>query len=101
MVVGIFRNRLREDGTADYGPTAERMVELVQKVPGFRGMKAFAAEDGERVTLFEFESLEAIDEWSRDPEHQEAQRRGREEFYAEYELWICEPARHSVFRHES
>ncbi len=96
-IVGIFRNRLREEGTEAYGPTADRMVELVERVPGFRGIKTFTADDGERVSIFEFESLEASDAWRADLEHQEAQRRGREEFYAEYELVVCRPIRRNRF----
>lgn len=100
MVVGIFRSRLREIGSEGYGSTAERMEALVREIPGFRSLKTFIAEDGERVSLFEFESLEALDAWKRHPEHLEAQRRGREEFYAAYELLICNPIRHMTFERE-
>ena len=60
MIIGIFRSRLRETqaqpGSA-YGEVAERMEELARSMPGFRSVKSFAAADGERVTLFEFERL--------------------------------------------
>ncbi|MAE96467.1 MAG: antibiotic biosynthesis monooxygenase [Deltaproteobacteria bacterium] len=100
MIIGIFRSRLRETGTEDYPAVAERMVELVARVPGFRGIKSFAAEDGERVSIFEFESLAALDSWKRDAEHLVAQRRGREEFYESYELQICQPLRTSHFQRD-
>ena len=97
MIVGVFRNRLRAEGTEDYPATAERMVELVAKVPGFREVKTFEAEDGERVSIFFFDDLEAVDAWKRDAEHLVAQRRGREDFYESYELYVCEPVRTARF----
>jgi heme-degrading monooxygenase HmoA len=96
LVIGIFRNRLRE-GAAGYPATAERMEALVSKLPGFLGIKTFRAEDGERVSLFAFESLAALEAWRDHPEHRVAQRRGRDEFYAEYTLQICQPLREARF----
>jgi heme-degrading monooxygenase HmoA len=96
LVIGIFRNRLREDATG-YPATAERMEELVATMPGFLGIKTFAAGDGERVSLFAFESLAALEAWRDHPEHREAQRRGRAEFYAEYTLQVCDPIREVHF----
>lgn len=98
MIVGLFRNRLRPEAGAAYEPTAQRMVELVEGMPGFRGIKTFTAEDGERISVFAFDTLEQVRAWREHPEHLEAQRRGRNEFYAEYELQICEQLRGTSFR---
>ncbi len=103
MVVGIFRSRLRpeqEHAGAAYGPVAERMEALARSMPGFRSVKTFGAGDGERVTLFEFETLAHLDVWRDEAEHLEAQRRGRDEFYASYDLYVCEPIREAHFRAE-
>lgn len=100
MIIGIFRNRLRDRGIEDYGSTAARMLELVGEVPGFRFIKTFTAEDGERLSLFEFDNLESLDAWKHNAEHQSAQRRGREEFYASYEIIVCDPIRHTKFEYE-
>jgi heme-degrading monooxygenase HmoA len=97
MVIGIFRNRLREGAASAYAVTAERMDELVTRMPGFLWRKTFAASDGERVTLFAFERLEHLDAWRDHPEHREAQRRGRAEFYAQYSLHVCTPLREASF----
>ena len=97
MVIGIFRNRLREGAASAYAVTAERMDELVTRMPGFLWRKTFAAPDGERVTLFAFERLEQLDAWRDHPEHREAQRRGRAEFYAQYSLHVCTPLREASF----
>jgi len=85
MIVGIFRSRLRAGVHEAYGPVAERMEALARGMQGFLGIKTFVAEDGERVSLFAFESLEALDAWRTHAEHREAQRRGRETFYAALE----------------
>lgn len=100
MVVVVFRNRLRGESPPGYEETAQRMLELARQQPGFRALKTFTAEDGERVTLSEFDSLEAVDAWRAHAEHREAQRRGRAEFYAEYALQTCTLVRELRFRAE-
>ncbi len=97
MVVVVFRNRLRAGDASAYARVAERMEELARKQPGFRAIKTFAAEDGERVTISEFDSLDAVNAWRANTEHLEAQRRGRDEFYAEFSLQTCELIRERKF----
>lgn len=97
MVLVVFRNRLRQPEPPGYEETAARMAELAMQQPGFRALKTFAAEDGERVTISEFDSLEAVSAWRRNVEHLVAQRRGRDEFYAEYSLQTCELIREAKF----
>jgi heme-degrading monooxygenase HmoA len=97
MVVVVFRSRLREDAGPDYGPMAARMFELARAMPGYRSFKSYTAPDGERLSLIEFDSDAAVRAWREHPEHREAQRRGRADFYAEYRLQTCELLRESVF----
>jgi heme-degrading monooxygenase HmoA len=97
MVLVVFRNRLRGGDPPGYETVATRMVELARQQPGFRAIKTFAAEDGERVTISEFDSIEAVNAWRAQLEHLEAQRRGRAEFYAEYSLQTCELIREAKF----
>src|SRR3974390_2372328 len=89
MVITIFRSRLREDNREAYHLVAARMHELAQKMPGFVSIKSFNASDGERVSIVEFESEETHNAWRRHPEHQEAQRKGRELFYSEFRVQVC------------
>jgi len=98
MIVGIFRSRLREEHEAAYEPVAERMAERAAAMPGFVSLDGFVADDGERVAIFAFETLAHLDAWRTDAEHLEAQRRGREEFYASYDLYVFEPTRGSHFQ---
>jgi heme-degrading monooxygenase HmoA len=101
MVVVLFYSRLRDDAGPDYGPMAGRMLELARAMPGFRSFKSFAAPDGERLSVIEFESEETLRAWREHPEHREAQRRGRVDFYSEYRLQSCQPLRESRFQKEA
>ena len=98
MLIGIFRKRLCPGHAAAYQVTAERMDSLVRTMPGYLWHKTLRAEDGERVTLFGFESREQLLAWRDHPEHREAQRRGRAEFYAEYSLHVCTPLREAFLK---
>ena len=89
-MVTVFRSRLRADAGDEYARTADEMERLAREVPGFVDFKQFAADDGERVSLITFASREAHDAWRDDPRHRAAQRRGREQWYAEYRIQVCE-----------
>src|SRR5262245_25864302 len=97
MIVVVFRSRLASAALDDYAVTAERMDELAMKMPGYVSHKGFTAEDGEHVTVVEFESEEAMRAWRMHPEHVEAQRQGRARFYSEYRLTVCEVLREQRF----
>jgi heme-degrading monooxygenase HmoA len=73
------------------------MLEVAESMPGFVSYKVFAADDGERCTIVEFGSFEDLRAWREHPEHREAMRAGRDRFYSEYTLQVCEPARESRF----
>jgi len=100
MVVVIFRSRVHGDPGPEYAATAERMLELARAMPGFLSFQHYEAEDGERVSLVEFESDEALRAWREHPEHREAQRRGRGEWYSWFRLTTCAPLRETVFTRE-
>ena len=73
------------------------MSELAQGMPGYISHKGFTAPDGERVTIVEFETPEAMRAWSSHPEHLQAKARGRDSFYSEYQIQVCNVQRESVF----
>jgi heme-degrading monooxygenase HmoA len=89
MILTVFRSRLRPGAQQEYGVMAARMSELAKSIPGYIAHKGFVAEDGERVTIVEFESEEALREWRVHPEHAKAKRRGIERFFGEYRVQIC------------
>lgn len=93
MVVIVFRSRVRASVDEELGRVGARMYELASSMPGFLSYKDFAAEDGENVTIIEFESLETLAAWREHPEHKVAQGRGRTEFFSEYHIQVCTPVR--------
>ena len=97
MVITLFRSRLRPEAREEYERWARRMNELAAEMPGFVSIKTFAADDGERISIVEFESEAAHGAWRDHPEHREAQRLGRERFYAEFQIQICAPVRRYGF----
>jgi maleylpyruvate isomerase len=88
--VTIFRSRLRQEAVQSYGSVAERIAEVARAMPGFVEIKTFTADDGERVSLVTFASAEEHEAWRVHPEHRAAQRRGREEFYQDYLIQVCQ-----------
>ena len=93
-VLTVFRSRLA-DGAYDagYGERAAAMVQRARAMPGFVSFKAFTADDGERVSVIEFDSQEHHDAWARDDEHRAAQRDGIASYYSEYRITIAEVVR--------
>ena len=79
-----------------YGETAERMLKLARSMPGFLGVDAAREELG--ITVSYWESLEAVEAWRCHPEHVEAQRRGRKEWYESFTTRICRVERENEFQ---
>lgn len=102
MVVIVFRSRMRQDipeaKMGKLGAMAHRMAALATGMPGFVSYKDFVAEDGENVSIVEFESPETLAAWRDHPEHKAVQERGRADFFAEYRIQVCAPIRDYSFR---
>lgn len=67
-----------------YEETAARMVELAAQQPGFLGIESARDAEGLGITVSYWDSEEAIANWRRHAEHGEAQRSGRDRWYAEF-----------------
>ncbi len=78
---------------AEYGETAERMVELAHQSPGFLGYESAQGEGGLEITVSYWDSEEAIRAWKRNSEHIMAQKRGREAFYTHYTIRVAKVER--------
>lgn len=98
MIVTVFRSRLKPEAQPDYTDWAKRMSEIAKSMPGYVSHKVFVAEDGERVTIVEFESMDALQAWREHPEHVAAKKKGRRDFYLEYRVQVCEVRRESALR---
>jgi heme-degrading monooxygenase HmoA len=98
MYLTVFRNRKRADmDAAAYAADAARMEELGAAVPGFISIKTFLADDGEVVTISEWESEAAAKAWGRHPDHAVVQARGKAEYYQSYTLYSVDDARAKHF----
>jgi heme-degrading monooxygenase HmoA len=97
MIITIFRTRLRPEHREKYERWGKRIHDLAVKMPGFISIKTFTADDGERVSIVEFESEETMLAWRNQPDHLEAQELGRKLFYSEYHIQVCQPIRDYSF----
>jgi heme-degrading monooxygenase HmoA len=81
----------REDG---YAEMAERMDALAAQQPGHLGIWSVRDEaTGEGISVSYWRDDASARAWKAMAEHLEAQRRGREEWYAEYGVVVAEVIR--------
>ncbi len=97
-VLVIFSLHLKEEANREaYAATSRRMHELVEKWPGFLSLKEYTSEDGEILDIARFADETSLEAWRKEPEHLEAQRRGREEFYDRYRIQAARVTRDYEF----
>jgi len=77
-----------EDG---YDSMAEKMLELAARQPGFLGAESAREDVG--ITVSYWSNLESIQNWKTVAEHREAQKLGREQWYASYRIRISKVER--------
>lgn len=98
MILTVFRSRLRpEAAERGYRELADEMERRAREMPGFVDFKSFIADDGERVSVVEFDTIENHDRWREDPVHRIAQQRGRADYYAEFQVTVGEVLRKYSF----
>ena len=84
----IFSSQ-RTVGDQGYGAMAERMLELAARQPGFLGVESARDAEGFGLTVSYWRDEAAIAAWKAEGEHAEAQRLGREQWYAAFRLRVC------------
>lgn len=100
-VISFFRFRMNNLSAAErdeYNATAERLLKIVNAMPGFISFREYKSHDGELLGITEWTSAEALAAWRENPEHRKAQERGRQAFYAEYEISVCTPLHEYSFK---
>jgi heme-degrading monooxygenase HmoA len=95
-----FRSKLTPEAGKDYEEMAAEMERLARASPGFVEVKAFKAEDGERLTLVWWQDAETLKGWATNVRHMQAQRMGRAQWYAYYKIDVAEVVRDSHFIRE-
>ena len=99
IFVTVFRTRVRPEVlespelSASLEALGVRMYELASAKPGFLADKDYTAADGEFLSIIEFDTANNLLAWRQHPEHLEAQRRGRDEFFSWYQIQVCQVAR--------
>lgn len=89
MIVSVIRSHLKSGVLDEYGSIAQQMSDLAVTMPGYISHKGFVGEDGERLTIVEFESEEALQNWKVHPEHLNAKRLGYTKFYSAFRFQVC------------
>ena len=56
---------------------------------------------GELLGITEWASADALAAWRENPEHRKAQERGRQAFYADYEISVCTPLHEYSFKQKA
>jgi glutathione S-transferase len=95
----IFANQMA-DGS-EYGPMAERMQRAAKASPGYIDYVSTRSAEGFGITVSYWSSLEDIAMWRANVEHREAQRMGRERFYASYDIKIARVTRHHAWKRKT
>jgi heme-degrading monooxygenase HmoA len=95
--VAVIFTSLRTPVDEGYGVTADEMVELAAKQPGYLGLESARGEDGLGITVSYWESLDAVRAWKAVAEHRMAQKLGREKWYRAYKTRVCHVEREYGF----
>ncbi|MFY9693260.1 MAG: antibiotic biosynthesis monooxygenase [Xanthobacteraceae bacterium] len=98
MLITVFRSRLRPGVRDEYIALVDQMEKIARTMPGYISHKGFFADDGERVTIVEFEHEAGLQTWRTNPEHIAAQKLARQKYYTEYHVQVCTLERESKFK---
>lgn len=83
----------RTEGDLGYEQMAERMIELATRQPGFLGLDSARGADGLGITVSYWRDEASIVAWKQNTDHQQAQRGGRQTWYADFQVRIARVGR--------
>ena len=93
MMVILFRSKLTDAAGDDYKRMDTEMEAHARAFPGFVDVKAFKAEDGERLTVVWWQDEETLRAWATDARHRVAQSTGRQKWYEYYKMDVAQIVR--------
>ena len=93
----IFTAQRSLSGDDIYDITADRMVLLARRQPGFLGVESVRGDDGIGITVSYWVDRDAIANWRQQAEHLAAQALGRQEFYDWYRVRVAEVVAEHTF----
>ncbi len=83
----IFSN-VRTEGDNGYGVMAMKMLELAAQQPGYLGVES-TGDSNLSITVSYWADEDAAQAWKSVHEHAVAQQRGRETWYADYQVRVA------------
>ena len=90
MIVVVFKHRPKAGVSLQEDEKFMKELYLSAKhIPGFLSVSGYTAENGDRVHLEYFTTLEAVEQWQKFPEHVRMIQMGRERFYESYTAQVC------------
>ena len=94
MYAVIFKSTRTTNANELYDNWSEITERLVRQIPGFLDFYSYRdLHTRSGVTVAFFESEEALKLWRELPEHLEAQKLGRTDFYENYEVFVTKVER--------
>jgi len=91
----VIFTSIRTDIDEGYGLTADAMVALAEKQPGFLGVESARNDVG--ITVSYWVDLDSIKQWKSNSEHLLAQKLGREKWYKTFKTRIAKIERDYEF----
>jgi heme-degrading monooxygenase HmoA len=95
MYAVIFEVRPRPGREQDYLAMAQSLRGELEKIDGFISVERFASlyQEGKMLSLSFWRDEEAVKRWRNHVQHRAAQRRGREEIFADYRIRVASVVR--------
>ena len=93
----IFSSVLADESPG-YAEMAEKMIKLAAKQSGFLGVESAREQVG--ITVSYWSDLDSIKDWKENVEHQIAQSKGRELWYASFKTRITKVERDYSFNEQ-
>ena len=91
----VIFTSLRTELMGGYDAMSQKMLELASEQPGFLGVES--AREGVGITVSYWTDLDSIKNWKAVADHREAQKFGREQWYANYKVRISKVERDYSF----
>lgn len=87
----VIFTSIRTEDEQGYNLMAKKMVSLASQQPGFLGIESARGDVG--ITVSYWSDLESIKNWKTNMEHQDAQKKGRSQWYSSFKLRIAKVER--------
>ena len=94
MYLVTFLSKRHQKDDRIYRTVAQDMIQLAKKQPGFIRIESWRNSEGFGVTLSWWKDEASIKAWRQNTEHLIAQKRGKKDWYAQYEVFITKVERH-------